>query len=332
MATLSRTLRHMTQQPWKAAVGGLLAGSLALAAGSALAAEGDYPAKPVELIVPWSPGGGSDTLMRVVSNHAEPYLGQPMPVINMPGVSGTIGLKELSQRDADGYSVGQLHEGLLVANHTGLTPLNWDDFAPVAALTASPQYLTVNADSPWQTFGEFVDYAKQHPGEIRVGVTLGGIPHLHAAMIEDTEDLSFRYVGFEGTGARIRALVGGHIDAAIGDIASSGEFVKNGDLRFLAVGSQERQDETPDVPTFAELGYDQLSLNIIRGIIAPKGTPQARIDTLAEDLKALSEDPDFVSGVANAGAKVHYMGPEAYADYLETTDATVERLAGKLAK
>ena len=75
---------------------------------------------------------------------------------------------------------------------------------------------TVNADSPWQTFDEFVDYTKKNPGEIRVGVTLGGIPHVQAAMIEDAANLSFRYVGFEGTGARIRSLVGGNIDAAIG--------------------------------------------------------------------------------------------------------------------
>ncbi|WP_136069183.1 Bug family tripartite tricarboxylate transporter substrate binding protein [Modicisalibacter radicis] len=316
----------------KLAIGGLVLGTALGATATALAQSDSYPDKPVEFIVPWSPGGGSDTLMRVISNHAEEYLGQPMPVINMPGVSGTTGLQELAKRDPDGYTVGQIHEGLLVANHTQLTQLNWDDFTPVAAMTASPQYLTVNADSPWQTFGEFVDYAKDNPGEIRVGVTLGGIPHVHAAMMEDAENLSFRYVGFEGTGSRIRALVGGHIDAAIGDIASSGEFVKNGDLRFLAVGSTERQEESPDVPTFQELGYDSLSLNIVRGLIAPKGTPEDRVAVLADAMRELSGDEQFIQAVHNAGAQVHFEGPEAFADYLETTDKTIERLSGKLAK
>lgn len=315
----------------KLAIGGLVLGTALGASASALA-QSEYPSKPVEFIVPWSPGGGSDTLMRVVSNHAEEYLGQSMPVINMPGVSGTTGLKELAKRDPDGYTVGQIHEGLLVAHHTQLTELNWDDFTPVAAMTASPQYLTVNADSPWQTFGEFVDYAQKNPGEIRVGVTLGGIPHVHAAMIEDIENLSFRYVGFEGTGARIRSLVGGHIDAAIGDIASSGEFVKNDDLRFLAVGSAERQQETPDVPTFKELGYDSLSLNIVRGLIAPKGTPDDKVEVLADAMQSLSQDEQFIQAVQNAGAKVHFEGPEAFADYLESTDQTIERLSGKLTK
>lgn len=334
--TISRL--HKTSQAgasaavWKHLCGALTLGIALGSAGSALAQSGNYPQKPVEFIVPWSPGGGSDTLMRVVSNHAKEYLGQPMPVINMPGVSGTTGLQELAQRKPDGHTVGQIHEGLLVAHHTGLTQLNWDDFAPVASVTASPQYLTINADSPWQSFEEFVAYAKENPGEIRFGVTLGGIPHVHAAMIEEAEDLSFRYVGFEGTGARIRALVGGHIDAAMGDVASSGEFVKNGDLRFLAVGSKQRLDETPEVPTFAELGYDSLNLSIVRGLIAPKGTPPERIETLASAMESLSQDEKFVQAINNAGAQVQYAGPEVFTEYLDDIDATIERLSGSLAK
>ncbi|RKR06755.1 tripartite-type tricarboxylate transporter receptor subunit TctC [Kushneria sinocarnis] len=310
--------------------------ALGLSLGAALPttqaqAADDYPSQAVQFIVPWSPGGGSDTLMRVVSNHIEPYLGQPMPIINQPGVSGTLGLKQLSRKDADGYTVGQVHEGLLVSHDTGLTALNHDDFAPVAAMTSSPQYLVVNADSPWQNWDDFVTYAKAHPGEIRMGVTLGGVPHVDAAMIEDAGNLQFHYVGFEGTGARIRALVGGHIDAAIGDISSSLEFVRNGDLRFLAVGSDERLERTPDVPTFKELGED-IELNVVRGIVAPKGTPDARIETLAQALKRESQDEAFIEGLHNAGAEVRYMGPEAYGDYLAETDDTFNRLSGKLKK
>ncbi len=129
-------------------------------------------------------------------------------------------------------------------------------------------------------------------------------------MMEDAEDISFRYVGFEGTGARIRALVGGHIDAAMGDISSSGEFVKNGDLRFLAVGSDERMEETPEVPTFTELGYKNLSLNIVRGIVAPEGTPEAKIQILAKALEQTSQEEELAEALHNAGANVHFQGPE----------------------
>ncbi|WP_223162359.1 Bug family tripartite tricarboxylate transporter substrate binding protein [Salinicola halimionae] len=299
---------------------------------SQIAQADEYPDHAIEFIVPWSPGGGSDALMRIISNSAEEYIGQPMPVMNMPGVSGTIGLKELAQKDPDGYTVGQIHEGLMASNATGLTTLNWDDFQPIASLASSPQYLVVNADSDWKTFEDFAEYAKAHPGEIRVGATLGGIPHVHAAMIEDAIGGQFRYVGFEGTGARIRALVGGHIDASIGDISSSLEFVKNGDLRFLAVGSKERLKQTPDVPTFQELGYDNLNLSINRGIVAPKGIDPAKIETLANSFKTMSKDPEFIKRVNKAGAEVDFMGPQAYADYLADIDATIKRLSGKLAR
>ncbi|SDN58086.1 Bug family tripartite tricarboxylate transporter substrate binding protein [Vreelandella arcis] len=320
-----------TDSPWSRRVLTAVAGSvLAVGCASASAQEATYPEDPVEFIVPWGPGGGSDILMRLVSNHIEDHLGQPLPVINMPGVSGTVGLADLAERPDDGYTVGQIHDGFLVSHHTGLTPLNWDDFEPVGSMTASPQYLTVNPDKGWETMEDFVDYARENPGEIRFGVTLGGVPHLHAAMIAEAEDLEFRFVGFEGTGERIRALVGGHIDAAMGDIASSNQFVENDDLSFLAVGHTERMAQTPDVPTMMELGYEDLQLSILRGLIAPKGTPEDRIDVLAAALEATSNDEDFVRAVNNSGAEVQFMGPDDFRAHLERLDATVERLAGQL--
>lgn len=304
-------------------------GALGLAA-SPIAAQAEYPEKPVEFIVPWGPGGGSDTLMRLVANNIEPYLGVAMPIINMPGVGGTVGLQEASQRPADGYTISQIHEGLLVASETGLTDLNWNDFDPIGLMTVSPQYLVVNADQPYQTFDEFVAYAQENPGEITMGVTLGGVPHLHAVMIEDAFDIEFSYVGYEGTGERIRALVGGNLDAAIGDVASSKQFVDNGDLLFLATGNAERIDETPDVPTLMELGSD-LELLITRGIVMPKGSPEEAQDTMEAALAELAADESFVEQVNNVGSEVDFRGQEDYAAYLTKLEATVERLAERLA-
>lgn len=320
-----------TSQPWpRWALASVVGTILAIGCTTANAQESAYPTEPVEFIVPWGPGGGSDILMRLVSNHIGEHLGQPLPVINMPGVSGTIGLADLAERPADGYNVGQIHDGFLVSHHTGLTPLNWDDFEPIASITASPQYLTVNPDNGWETVDDFVEYARENPREIRFGVTLGGVPHLHAAMIAEAEDLEFRYVGFEGTGERIRALVGGHIDAAMGDIASSNQFVENGDLTFLAVGHTERMAQTPDVPSLIELGYDGLQLSILRGLIAPKGTSEEHITVLANALEATASEEDFIRAMNNSGAEVHFMSPDEYRTYFEQLDETVERLAGQL--
>lgn len=301
----------------------------AFIAGGAAAQE-DYPSKPVEFIVPWSPGGGSDVLMRIIANNVEPYLGQPMAVINMPGVSGTVGLREAAARAADGYTIAQIHEGLLIANQVGMTEQNWDSFDPIALMTSSPQFVVVNADQPYETFEEFIEYARENPGSIRFGVTLGGVPHLHAAMIEEAFDVEFSYVGYEGTGERIRALVGGNLDAAIGDIASSQQFVENGDLRFLAHGYSERLDQAPDVPTMEEVGAP-MELLITRGIVMPKGSPEAARNTMEQALRELSEDPKFVEQTGNAGAEVQFRGQEDYTSYLSDLGATIERLADRLA-
>lgn len=291
----------------------------------------DYPERAVEFIVPWSPGGGSDTLMRLVAGNIQPHLGVELPIINMPGVGGTIGLREASRRKADGYTISQVHEGLLVATETGITDLAWDDFDPIALMTASPQYLVVHPTDDYGNFDEFVSFAKENPGEITIGVTLGGVPHLHAAMIEQAFDIQFSYVGYEGTGERVRALLGGNLDAAIGDISSSLQFVESGDLQFLAVGSPERIEETPDVPTFMELGAD-LELNVTRGIVMPKGAPQEARDKMEAALKALSEDETYIEQTTNAGASVMFRGQDGYRTYLEKLDATVKSLSEVLAQ
>ncbi|TDL79407.1 tripartite tricarboxylate transporter substrate binding protein [Palleronia sediminis] len=303
---------------------------LAVAAMSQTALAQDYPDRPVEFIVPWSPGGGSDTLMRIVASNLPQYLGAEVPVINMPGVGGTVGLTEASRRDADGYTISQVHEGLLTASATGITDLTWQDFDPVALMTTSPQYLVTNDDQPFSTFEEMVTYAQENPGELTIGVTLGGVPHLHAAMIEEAFDLEFSYVGYEGTGERIRAVVGENLDLAIGDIASAGQFVENGDLVFLAVGATERVEQAPDVPTFTELGAD-LDLAVTRGIVLPKGSPDEARETLAAALEELSQDETFIEQINNSGADVRFRGPEEYTAYLENLTQTVDRLAEVLA-
>jgi len=304
--------------------------ALGLALAAAVPAAAEYPEKPVEFIVPWSPGGGSDTLMRIVAGNIEPYLGVEMPIINMPGVGGTVGLLEASRRDADGYTISQVHEGLLTAGVSGVTDLVWSDFDLIALLTSSPQYLVANAGAPFDSFEEFLAYAEENPDSMTMGVTLGGVPHLHAAMIADAFDLSYRFVGYEGTGERVRALVGGNLDLAIADLASVQQFVENGDLKLLALGTLERSEQSPDVPTFAEFGAP-LELTTTRGIVMPKGAPQEAKDTLEAALMELSQDEAFIEQINNAGSDVAFRGQDDYVTYLGNLSETVERLAGVLA-
>lgn len=289
----------------------------------------DYPSKPIQFIVPWSPGGGSDTLMRIVANYLEEYIGEAVPVINKPGVSGTLGLRELTNKPANGYHIGQIHEGLLAAYHVGITDLNYDSFIPVASMTNSPQFLAVKQDAPYNNLEEFIDFAIENPGEVRFGVTLKGIPHIWAAILESKLETEFRYVGYEGTGERVQALAGGFIDAAPIDYASGIQFVETDKFKFIAFASEERSEKLPDVPTFAEHGYE-IIWSVQRGIVVPKGTPQSAIDVLEENLRKTANDENFVADVEKAGGEVKFRGQDNYINYLETLDKDIASVADQI--
>ncbi|MCG6658404.1 tripartite tricarboxylate transporter substrate binding protein [Halomonas campisalis] len=295
----------------------------ALATSPFTMATDSYPEKPIEFIVPWGPGGGSDLLMRIVGQHLEEALGEAVPIINMPGASGTIGLREATRRDNDGYTITQIHEGLLIAHHSGVTDLNWDDFDVISMMTSINSVIAVNADTGWETLDDLLEDVTASPGEYRMGVTMGGIPHLWAVQFEEATGTEFGYVGYEGTGERLRALAGGHISVAIEDYSSTSSFVENGDMNILAVATTERIDELPGTPTLQELGYD-LEFLVTRGLVAPKGTPEAILDTLESALATIAESESFRTQVANVGGTVRYMGRADYNDYLHDMNQAIE--------
>lgn len=291
----------------------------------------DFPTRAVQMIVPWGLGGGSDIRMRVVENHAGPYLGQSIPIITMPGVSGTLGLPEARERAGDGDTLAQIHEALLVACHTGMTDVRIRDFEPIASFTSSAQFLVVNAAAEWETFDDFVAHAQENPGALRVGVTLAGTPHLHDAMIEDAVGIAFSYVGHEGTGERVRAQVGGHIDAIMGDVSSAQEFVANGDLRYLVAGSVEQHPAAPDTPTLTELGFDvELSNN--RGLWAPAATPDEMLEALAAAFANLAEKTRSSPPSRPPAPTSSIAAAEDTGTYMARLDGAVGRLASKLVR
>lgn len=292
-------------------------------------AQSSYPERAVEFIVPWSPGGDSDLLMRVVANHLEKILGQAVPIINMPGVSGTQGLKDANKRKPDGYTISQIHEGLLTGHYSGLTDLNWSSFDLIGQITASYQYIAVNGKSKWQTFDDLIQDAIANPETIRAGVTLGGVPHLQMAMIEEATGAKFSYVGYEGTAERTRALVGNNVDVISADSGTSDSFIQTGDMRLLVAGSPERSTELPDIPTMQELGFD-IELSVTRGLVAPKGTNPEIIATLTNALEEISKDSEFQQSIKNVGSNVSYLNPTDYAAKLERIEAVIKKLTNQL--
>lgn len=288
-----------------------------------------FPTKPIQFIVPWAPGGGSDVAMRIVAQHAEKYLGQPVTVVNIPGVSGTIGLMELAEKPADGYYIGLIHEGLVVAHHAGVTELNYDSFIPIANMTDTPQWLAAYADAPYDTIEEFYAYAQANPGDVNFGMTLKGVAHAWGASMAEQLGTEFNLIPYEGTGDRIKALAGGFIDVTVTDYASVVQFVENGDLKLLAVCSEERNPATPDLPTLVETGYD-LVFSVRRGIVTPLETPDEIVEILAKALADTAADPEFVTDLANMQIDTLYLDQTQYVNYMSTLDTNTAAIASQL--
>ena len=289
----------------------------------------EYPEKAIQFIVPWSPGGGSDTLMRIVAKHLEKYLEVPIAVINQPGVSGTLGLKEFLSKPSNGYYIAQIHDGLLAAYHTGITDVNYDSFIPVASMTGSPQYLAAHKDTPYNTFEEFVSYAQENPDKITCGMTMKGIAHFWMAILADLADTSFKYVSYEGTGDRVQATVSGFVDIIPVDYPSGYQYVKSGHMKFLASATNERLEMTPEIPTMKEFGYD-IIWNVSRGIVVPKGTPEEIVNILNEALRKVANDEDFISEIERTGGKVEFVGYKDYKPYLDKLNDQIINVADKI--
>ncbi len=307
----------------------MLAAAMLAGCGEAEGAAEEYPEREIELTIPWSPGGGSDIEGRIVAEHAEKNIDTSFVIVNLPGVGGTVGLEELAEKEANGYNIGQIHEGLLVAHHTGITEINYDTFEPIASMSSSDQILAVSSDLGVDTLEEFVEYGQSN--EVRFGGTVAGIPRVWVEQLGRSLDINYNLVGYEGLSEAIQALAGGHIDAAIVDYASARDFVEAGHMKFLAIGTEERSESLPDLPTFTEKGYD-ITLSVVRGYVAPEGTPQEAIDVLAETFEETANDPEFVEAIRNVGSEVNFMGPEEYREYLDKQDAIIEEISADIAE
>lgn len=248
-------------------------------------AGGDYPNHPVELIVPYQAGGGTDALARAFAEVARKHFPQPIVVNNRPGASGAIGWAEVINAKPDGYKLAVITVELTTIPHLGLARFTHEDFTPIARLNADPAAITVRAEAPWQNIEEFLAAARKADKPLQMGNSgLGSIWHLAAASLEDKASIKFDHIPFQGAGPAVLALMGGHIDAVAVSPAEVGTFVASGKLRMLAVMADQRQSGFDKVPTLKERGTD-LSVGTWRGLGVSKGTPRE----LVEQLKSVAQ-------------------------------------------
>ncbi len=314
----------MTDLLRRALVAGAVAVSLgAVTAGTgALAQAGDYPTKPITLVVPFPPGGSTDLLARKIGETISVTLGQPVVVENRGGAGGTVGANYVARSDADGYTLLMGVTGsnaISAALRDDLPYSPTEDFDPVSIVISSPLVLVVNADSDFQTAADVIAYAKENPGSFTHGTPgVGTSMHMTGELFGLESGTELLHVPYSGSAAAVQDLLGGQIDAMFGDILVTSEYVKAGRLRPLAVTGTQEHFLLEGVPTVAEAGLDGFAAFSWQGIFAPAGTPPAVLETLyaavaealeSDDIKALFAERGFlVEGMPPAEAKTFIAG------------------------
>jgi len=289
---------------------------------------GEYPEKPVKLIVPWAAGGDTDVLMRIIAHYAGKYLGQPMVVVNVGGVGGTLGARQGKDAKPDGYTLTATHESVITSYIVGVAEFNYSQFQPVANMIATPAIVAARPDAPWNNMKDLIADAKKKPGEIKFGATLGSTSHFFPLMIAHEAGIEFKIVGYEGTAERQTALLGGFIDLGESNPASGKKYFEAKKLKGLGIARAQRHPLLPDMPTLEEQGLNVI-FEVNRGICVPLNTPQAIVDKLAAAFKKAAEDPELKEKIKEHGTLVNFLPPAEYKKHIEEETKKYTMLAKK---
>lgn len=286
---------------------------LLLAAGQSFA-QPSYPNKPIRFILPYPPGGSTDTFSRIITQKLSESLGQPVVVDNRPGGNTIIGTEALAKSAPDGYTIG------LVASTYAINPslfkLPYDsakDLTPIIQAGFSSLVLVVHPAMPIKTLKEFLAYAKANPGKLNYGtVGSGSITHLASEMFEDVAGIDTVSVPYKGTALMLTDLIGGQLNYALDTPVTSIPHLKSGKLRGIAVASPKRSPAMPDIPTMAEAG---LPFEVVAwlGIIAPAGTPKEIVNKLNAEINHILQLPDVRERLAISALEPGGGTPEQFA-------------------
>ena len=293
---------------------------LALLLSAACWAQGSYPDKPIRLIVPFAPGGVTDTSGRLIAERLSQRLGQQVVVENKPGASGNIGTQFVAAAPPDGYTLVLAFDGTMVINPHAFATVPFDtlkDFAPVGKIGDATLILVANPAFPGKTLQEVIAISKKDPKGTSYGTSgIGGTPHLAGELLNQQTGANLVHVPYKGGGQAISDALGGNIPLVFTAVAGAQQYVKSGKLNAIAVSSARRSSSLPDVPTFIESGVKDFEVNSWVGILAPAKTPRAVIDRLNRELNAVLTTPEIVEKLAVLGIAATPGTPEAFGTQL----------------
>ncbi|MFV0335841.1 MAG: tripartite tricarboxylate transporter substrate binding protein [Tropicimonas sp.] len=294
-----------------------LAGIFALAAGMAAA---EYPEKPIQVIVGFSAGGGTDVMARTVGPFLEKHLGGGASIVvkNMPGASGQIGVTEVAGSKPDGYTIGTFNlPGMMARTLDRKAEYDQDSFAYLANVVNDPNVIVTAKNSGLDTIDKLIEDAKANPGAVTVGMSsLGGDDHFALIKLQEMTGAEFTIVPFKGSAPARTALMGGHVAMGILNISEVASF--QDELNLLGVAQEERSDFAPDLPTFKEQGLDLIN-GSLRGFVAPAGLPAEVEAKLLDAFGKLADDAEFIEAMRATANPVNLAIGEDF-KALATTD------------
>ena len=291
------------------------AGAVLMALSSAALAA-DFPARQIELIVPFQPGGGTDGVARAFGEAARKHIPQSIVVLNKPGASGAIGWTDMINAKPDGYKLAVVTVELVTLKPMGLAKFSYDDVTPIIQFNADPAAITVRADAPWNTIEEFLAASKKDPGKMGVGnAGNGSIWHFAATALGDKTGIQFNHIPFQGAGPAVLALMGGHVDAVAVSPAEVAQQLQAGKLKMLTVMADQRVKNFDKVPTLKEKGID-LSIGTWRGIAGPKNMPPEVVSYLKDAAKKTIDEPGFQEVLAKQNLGFVYRDGNAFRDQM----------------
>ena len=287
-----------------------IASAMCLTAGAALA---EYPEKPIEVIVGYDAGGGTDVMARTAAPYIEKYLGDGASLVvkNVPGASGQIGITETAGADPDGYTLGTFNlPGMMARTIDREADYDRDSFTYLANVVNDPNVIVTSLDSGLDTLEKLLEESKANPGAITVGMSsLGGDDHFALIKLQNATETEFTIVPFKGSAPARTALLGGHVAMGILNISEVAEFQDQ--LNVLGVATEERSQFAHDLPTFQEQGLDLVN-GSMRGFVAPAGLPDDVQAKLMDAFTQLEDDQEFLDAMAATANPVEIVTAEEF--------------------
>ncbi|MDB5927110.1 MAG: extra-cytoplasmic solute receptor family protein [Betaproteobacteria bacterium] len=294
----------------------------AAAAQGSQSSDESYPTRPIRLVVPFAPGGSSDTITRLIGPRLGEQLGHQVVLDNRSGGNGAIGTQIVARAVPDGYTIGLAYIATIATNPAITGDVGYDpvkDFAAVTQLTSSANVLAIHLSVAASSVKELVALAKAKPGQLNYSSGgVGTIGHLSAELLQHAAGIKLNHIAYKGSGQAVIDLVGGHVGIMFSGMAAVAGHAKAGKLKLLAVTGKQRMPIAPDIPTIAESGYPGFEAVGWFGLVAPVHTPRALISRLnAETVKAANV-PDVREKLTAIGFDVVTSTPEAFARYIQS--------------